>query len=47
VGCNASKRREEDIPTTINRFELLCNLTKNADDYRPEKDKDEELRNYS
>jgi hypothetical protein len=35
------------IPTTINRFELLSNLTKNADDYRPEKDKDKELCNYS
>jgi hypothetical protein len=28
-------------------FELLSNLTKNTDDYRPEKDKDKELQNYS
>jgi len=32
-------------PTTINRFELLPNLTKNANVCRPEKDN--ELRNYS
>jgi hypothetical protein len=35
------------IPTKINRFELLSNRTKNADDYRPEKDKYKELRKYS
>jgi hypothetical protein len=35
------------IPTTRNRFELLSNLTKDADDYRPEKDTDKELCNYS
>jgi hypothetical protein len=35
------------IPTTTNRFELLSNLTKDADDYRPEKDTDKELYNYS
>jgi hypothetical protein len=28
------------IPPTINRFEFQSNLTKNADDYRPEKDKE-------
>ena len=32
-------------PTTINRFELLSNLTTNADVCRPEKDS--EIRNYS
>jgi len=33
------------IPTR-NHFELLSNLTKDADDYRPEKDTDKELCNY-
>jgi hypothetical protein len=35
------------IPTTINRFELLSNLAKDTDNYRPEKDTDKEPRNYS
>jgi hypothetical protein len=35
------------IPTTINHFELLSNLTKDANDYRPEKDTDKEPRSYS
>jgi len=35
------------IPATINRFELLDNHTKDADDYRPEKDTNKELRTYS
>ena len=35
------------IPTTINCSELLSNLTKDADNYRPEKDTDKEPRNYS
>jgi len=35
------------IPTTTNRFELLSNPIKDADDYRPEKDMDKESHNYS
>jgi hypothetical protein len=35
------------IPTMINRFELLSNLTKDIDDYGPKKDTDKESRNYS
>jgi hypothetical protein len=35
------------IPTTTNCFELLSNLTKDADDYRPEKDTGKEPRSYS
>ena len=35
------------IPTTINRFELLSNLSKDIYDYRREKDKDKEPRNHS
>ena len=35
------------IPTTINHFELLSNLTKDADDYSPEKDTDKEPHYYS
>jgi len=35
------------IPTTTNRFELLSNLTKDADEYRPEKDTGKEPCSYS
>jgi hypothetical protein len=35
------------IPTTANCFELLSNLTKDAGDYRPEKDTGKEPHSYS
>jgi hypothetical protein len=35
------------IPTTLNRFELLSNHTKDGDNYRPEKDTAKEPRSYS
>jgi hypothetical protein len=39
---NISENSSHYIPTTINHFEQLFNLTQDAEDYRPEKDTDKE-----
>lgn len=44
---NAGENSTHYIPTTTNRFELLPNLTKDTDEYRPAKDANKEPRNYS
>jgi hypothetical protein len=44
---NAGENSTHYIPTTTNRFELLSNLTKDTDEYRPANDTDKEPSNYS
>jgi hypothetical protein len=44
---NVGENSTHYIPTTTNRFELMSNLTKDTDEYRPEKYTDKEPRNYS
>ena len=42
---NIGENSSHNIPTTINRFEQMSNLTQDAGDYRPEKDTDKEPHN--
>jgi len=47
VRYNVGENSTHCIPTTTNRLELLSKLTKDADEYRPQKNTNKEPHNYS